>query len=782
MEESLSSPRIVRFGAYEVDLRSGELRKNGLKTKLQEQPFQVLAMLLQRPGEVVTREELQKAVWPADTFVDFDRGLNKAINKIREALGDSADSPRYVETLPRRGYRFVAPVERSSLQIESASPDKKPAPQSAPSVRQERSNRDLDSGRTREAWPTAESGFSPTTVLAHQAAYEGRQHRRWWGIAKTVAGAIIVIGAVTYLSTRPLPLPTVIGYTQLTHDGRQKTQWADSPLWPAAFPLVSDGSRLYFWEMRQFDPFWAPGRVTQISTTGGETVALSIALPYPLIGDISPNGAELVLSNSPNGAELLRANCESKELVLSNGDSLAPWTLWAVPLPGGTPHRLTEAGQDATWSPDGLRIVYTNGSRLYVVRSDGSELRKIATVSGYALRPRISPDGRRIRLSVFDAITSSVSLWEVGIDGSHLHRLLPGWANPPAECCGSWTPDGKYFVFQAKRNGKQDIWALRDVGHLFRKPEREPIKLTTGPLNYWSPLPSKDGRKLFVIGEQLRGELVRYDAKLRQLGRFLDGISADQARFSRDGQWAAYIAYPEGTLWRSKMDGSQRLQLTFSPMLAAAPRWSPDGKRITFVGGSAPEKLCSIYMVSSDGGKPEKLMPHEPCQGANDWSPDGNSLIFVQSGGVSINVLDLKTRRVSVLPGSKGLGDTYEFCISPDGRYLVAMPPAYPNHSLIVLDMRSHKTVEMACPPESWPQGWSRDSKYVYLDWVRGGIAYVSRLRISDNKLEPIANFGQLQLAAGTSGFWMGLAPDESWMMLRNAAIQEIYALDWEAP
>jgi len=247
---------------------------------------------------------------------------------------------------------------------------------------------------------------------------------------------------------------------------------------------------------------------------------------------------------------------------------------------------------------------------------------------------------------------------------------------------------------------------------------------------------------------------VRYDAKLRQLGPFLDGISADQARFSRDGQWVAYIAYPEGTLWRSKMDGSQRLQLTFSPMLAAAPRWSPDGKRITFVGGSAPEKLCSIYVVSSDGGKPEKLMPHEPCQGANDWSPDGNSLIFVQSGGVSINVLDLKTRRVSVLPGSKGLGDTYEFCISPDGRYLVAMPPAYPNHSLIVLDMRSHKTVEIACPPESWP----------------------------DNKLEPIANFGQFQLAAGTSGFWMGLAPDESWMMLRNAAIQEIYALDWEAP
>ena len=103
MEEIANSARVIRFGVFEVDLRAGELRKNGLKIKLQEQPFQVLALLLRHPGEVVTREELQKAVWPADTFVDFDRGLNKAINKIREALGDPADNPRFVETLPRRG-------------------------------------------------------------------------------------------------------------------------------------------------------------------------------------------------------------------------------------------------------------------------------------------------------------------------------------------------------------------------------------------------------------------------------------------------------------------------------------------------------------------------------------------------------------------------------------------------------------------------------------------------------------------------------------------------------
>jgi DNA-binding winged helix-turn-helix (wHTH) protein len=103
---------LIRFGIFEVDLQAGELRRQGVKVKLQQQPFQVLTMLLEHPGEVVTREEIQKRLWPADTFVDFDRGLNRATNRLREALGDDADSPRFIETLPRRGYRLIAQVER----------------------------------------------------------------------------------------------------------------------------------------------------------------------------------------------------------------------------------------------------------------------------------------------------------------------------------------------------------------------------------------------------------------------------------------------------------------------------------------------------------------------------------------------------------------------------------------------------------------------------------------------------------------------------------------------
>jgi DNA-binding winged helix-turn-helix (wHTH) protein len=107
VKDAVITPKVVRFGIFEVDLRAGELRKSGLKLKLSGQPFQVLTILLEHPGEVVTREELQQRLWP-DTFVDAERGLNTAINKIREVLGDSAENPRFVETLPRRGYRFLA--------------------------------------------------------------------------------------------------------------------------------------------------------------------------------------------------------------------------------------------------------------------------------------------------------------------------------------------------------------------------------------------------------------------------------------------------------------------------------------------------------------------------------------------------------------------------------------------------------------------------------------------------------------------------------------------------
>src|SRR3954470_23177127 len=111
MPEFTSSVRAIRFGVFEVDLRAGELRKKGIRIKLQEQPFLLLVTLLNQPGQIISREELRRALWPDGTFIDFDHGLGSAINRLREALGDSASSPRFVETVPRRGFRFIAPIE-----------------------------------------------------------------------------------------------------------------------------------------------------------------------------------------------------------------------------------------------------------------------------------------------------------------------------------------------------------------------------------------------------------------------------------------------------------------------------------------------------------------------------------------------------------------------------------------------------------------------------------------------------------------------------------------------
>src|SRR5216683_6158641 len=112
------APHILQFGIHEIDVRTGELRKSGVKLKLQEQPFQVLCMLVEHPGEIVTREELRNRLWPADTFVDFDRGLNAAVKRLRDALGESAEKPVFIETLARRGYRFIAPVDRQEAPLE----------------------------------------------------------------------------------------------------------------------------------------------------------------------------------------------------------------------------------------------------------------------------------------------------------------------------------------------------------------------------------------------------------------------------------------------------------------------------------------------------------------------------------------------------------------------------------------------------------------------------------------------------------------------------------------
>jgi len=305
------------------------------------------------------------------------------------------------------------------------------------------------------------------------------------------------------------------------------------------------------------------------------------------------------------------------------------------------------------------------------------------------------------------------------------------------------------------------------------------VQLTTGPMNVGNPVPSRDGKKLFVQGWQPRGELLRYDAKSKQLAPYLSGISAMGLDFSRDGEWVAYNDASDGTMWRSKVDGTQKLQLVFPPMLAYLPRWSPDGKQIAFF-GHPPGEPWQIYVVPAEGGTPELIYRSTINSADPNWSPDGKSLAFGENSlnnqGSAVYVLDLKTRTPTKLPGSDGL---YSPRWSPDGRYLAAI--SLDSLKLMLFDFTTQKWTELANLFVAYPT-WSHDGRYLYFDGILDNQESYFRAQVSSGKLERIFSLKGFQAAGGAFGNWSGLAPDESPLVVRDASIQEIYSLDWDRP
>jgi dipeptidyl aminopeptidase/acylaminoacyl peptidase len=348
--------------------------------------------------------------------------------------------------------------------------------------------------------------------------------------------------------------------------------------------------------------------------------------------------------------------------------------------------------------------------------------------------------------------------------------LLPGWHNPASECCGKWTADGKYFVFQAQGN----IWGIAEKRSWFGK-VGQPVQLTSGPMTFFLPLPSKDGKKLFVVGALDRGELTRYDVKSGAFVPFLSGISADSVRFSKDGQWVAYMSFPDGTLWKSKADGSQRMQLTYPPLTALLPSWSPDGKQLVFY-GFLPGKDAKMFMVSADGGTPRELLPEDSERKYDaDWSSDGTKIIFGNgpaNPSSSIRILDVNSHQLSTLPGSTGL---YSPRWSTDGRYIAAMNSD--SSSLMLFDIQTQKWEEIAKISLGFPN-WSKKSDYVYF-LHEANEPSVMRVRIRDRKLERVADLKNFR-QTGYYSVWLGMDPDDSPLLLRSTGTQEIYALDWQ--
>jgi Tol biopolymer transport system component len=609
---------------------------------------------------------------------------------------------------------------------------------------------------------------SSSSSLPPPAAPKRRAGLKWAGLA---AASVAALGAAWFWLSRPLPPPRITGTVQITNDGRGN-----------GAPMLTDGTRLLF--NLTFEP-------RQVSVKGGQPVPLSLPMQNATLADISPDRTEFLMYRRLDSGGALTSR---------DSFTLERLEFWVAPLLGGSPRRLgnliathrdwlnsgtgfptprrygewPEQQSAAVWSPDGQQLVYAQDMELHLARSDGTEVRKLATFAGYPFFVRWSPDGRRLRLSVSGTGDTAASLWEVSVDDGRVKPLLPDWDPSWYNCCGSWTTDGKYFVFQSRSN----IWALGEKAGLLRRAIRQPFQLTTGPMAAYWPLPSRDGKRVFIAGYLARNEFLRYDLPSRRFVPELAGVSGDQLEFSRDGKWVAYVSIPEGSLVRAAADGSQRLQLTSSPLAAGMPHWSPDGKQVAFFGGT-PGKPLRIYLVSFDGGAVRQVTNGESGKYGDwdpSWSPDGASLAFGANdkdlvAEESIHVVDLKTNHVSALPGSEGMWSPRW---SPDGRFIAGLSGSAVN-KLILYDLRTQKQTQLSDLSGGCPT-WSRDGESLFFADESGGIW---RIWMRDRKVERAADLTGIRVAGWG---WFATAPDNSLITARDAGTDEIYALDWETP
>ncbi len=733
---------------YQADLNACELWRSGYRVKLQSQPFKVLAMLLERPGEIVTRNELKLQLWGNNTTVDFDHSLSTAINKIREALRDSAENPQFVETLAKRGYRFIAPVthlqEHEEEQTAATGGETRlESPRTA--------NSSVDPGPghfpdPETSVPTAPPPYVSEGTWPVPGALPGAaqlRHAGYLGLAALVVALLAVGGyllGAAHASTKP---PHIV---QLTHSGHLAVDIGLTETLPAS---VTDGYRL-------FVPVVNEGHtgIGTVPVSGGSPAGMDIPeeVANPTLDDVSPDGSRL----------LLRSHLSS--------ESEQP--LWVVPTSGGSALRVGNVlAHDATWMPDGVGILYAAGNELYLTHLADSRRALVTALPGRAFWLRWNPTGTLLRFTIIDPISHTESLWQLSAGDRIPHRILTSFTDPPMECCGVWTSDGRWFVFQSNRGGNTDLWRLAGES------TTRPVRLTDGPLQFEAPVAARSGDTIFFLGVDDRSELKRLTAggELAPETGFL--ASAFRVELSRDRKWVAWTDNA-GRLWRAAADGTHTLQLTPDTLDVFLAQWSPDGSRLAFM-AREPGRAWRLYLVAADGGEIQPLLSETRNAADPSWSPDGQSLVFgrindplgKENGARTLHILNLRTKQVIQMPGSSGL---FSPRWSPDGRYIAAL--SLDQRQVMLFDVAAQVWHPLPVTSGADP-AWSSDSRFLYLHEVLNRAQPIDRVSVPEGRVQQLVRLSDSAKNDAVGYIFGGLTREDEPLIVERTFTGNLYSL-----
>jgi Tol biopolymer transport system component/DNA-binding winged helix-turn-helix (wHTH) protein len=696
--EVVDSQRLVRFGSYEVDLPAGELKKCGVRLKLSGQPFQVLAILLEQPGEVVTREELQKRLWP-DTFVDVDHNLNTAINKIREVLGDSADSPRFVETLPRRGYRFVAQVEGNGA---AKTPDEL-----------------LNSGVAKSAPPSGRARRVSMLMVA----------------CALLAGA----GFFIYKRRQVSEPPRQRTLTRVTFDDGLQSEPTWSPDGRYIAFSSDRGGKFDIWVQQvsggdpiqitkgpghHWQPDWSPdgkyiayrseegeGGIYVVPALGGAGLERKIA-PFGYYPQWSPDGSQVLFQNG------FTVTGHWNRFYVAQLDGSAPSEVLAEFI---AQNKLSAAS--AVW--------YPNGKRVTVWVGDLSPSPSFWTVP--------IAGGTGIKLDIAPAVQKKLA--EVSAEGEAGQQL--------GDYSFSWSPSGDAIYFVRGYRGARNIWKMTVDPETMRATGID--RLTTGPGPDAEVAVSTDGRRLAFTAksQRIRTWLFPFDATRGLITGSGEAITSPgrlsgDPNLSRDGTKVAYyVGHGESLglsfgdvrneVWvKSLVDGSE-VPIISDDYSRWSARWSPDGKQLAYQRRNRRTNERQLMLWSSQSHAEKPL---GSTRGVWDWSPDGNWLLSPNGGGiwlVPVAAAPHAEAAAQKIISADPAYQLYQQQFSPDGRWIVFEAVAdSPNlESTLYVVPTSGGPWTRITDRKQWDDKprWSPDGRTIYFVSRRGGFFNIWRIR-----------------------------------------------------